>query len=259
MFLIQPALAQKKTTTSTPPNSTSANDGAVVVNIWIISNVTMLLIVIGVLIYTHLQVQQLKKALKFEEFKNNDLKKKQQLALITIKKMETNPDLVHSREFNLDYLRLRMDEDMFHSLIVNRLKIKISQLITVALRPDAAQENVIGIAGTGRKINEIFDVTYEIQNREGEWKTRVLFRVQIKLTKLPTQSTSSTITQILTCIENYLSPDQAPDNWQAVIQGRLVNIDWDQEAKPTPLLVLEQTEEGVNTGSKTQIYSQKHR
>lgn len=247
MFPIQSVLAQAQQNPTKPPNNTQKPE----VNTFLIGgSVTIIVVFIGVIVSTQLKLKKLKKALKFEEFKTKDLKSKLKLALVSIKKMETNPDLVHSREFNLDYLRMRMDEEMFHSLIVNRLKIKITQIITIALRPDASQENVVGIAGTGRKINETFDVTYEIQNQEGEWKTRVLFRVQIKMTKLPTQSTTSTITQILDCMENYLSPQQRKENWQPSIQGRQVRLDWDQNAKPTPLLVLEQLQEGVTSQKK---------
>ncbi len=242
MDSVQPVLTQQDQIPTPSPTNTEVSK----VNFWMISNVLMILIVTGVVVYTQLKLRKFRKTLKFEEFKYKDLKKKLKLALVTIKKMETNPDLIHSREFNLDYLRMRMDEEMFHSLVVNRLKINIGQVISVILRPDTAKKNTVGIVGSGRQIDEIFDMTYELQNRDGEWKTRVLFRVQIKLTKLPIQSSSSTINQILDCIEHYLSPEEGQENWQGAIQGQVVNLSWDQDAKPTPLLVLEQLEEGVN-------------
>jgi hypothetical protein len=227
-------------------STSSPNSQQSKLNPGIVSSLILVFIAFGVVAYTQFQLYNLRKLLKFEEYKSNDLKKKLRLALVTIKKMETNPDLVHSREFNLDYLRLRMEEEMFHSYIVNRLKIKITQVITVALRPDTSDGNVVGIVAGGRQIDETFDVTYELQNAQGEWSSRILFRVQIKLTKLPTQSSTTTISQILDCIERYLSPQQERENWQPAIQGQMVNLEWDQNAKPTPLLVLEQLEEGVN-------------
>jgi len=162
--------------------------------------------------------------------------------------METNPDLVHSREFNLDYLRLRMDEEVFHFAIVNQIKIKVKDLISVALRPGSAPV-AVGIAATGRQVDETFDVVYDTES-EGKRVKRVLFRIQIKLMKLPTQSTSATISQIIDCIETFLSPSEDHETWQPTIQGRIVTIRWDQKAKPTPLLVLEQTSEGVNVTLK---------
>lgn len=173
------------------------------------------------------------------------------LALETIRKMETNPDLVHSREFNLDYLRMRMSEEVFHFALVNQIKIKVKDKISLSLRPSQANQGSVGISSsTGRQVDETFDVEYETGVAPNIVK-RVLFRAQIRLVKLPTQATSSTITQIINCIETYLSPREDDDTWQPTIQGRIVYIHWDQKAKPTPLLVLEQSNEGVNVTFRT--------
>jgi hypothetical protein len=80
----------------------------------------------------------------------------------------------------------------------------------------------------------------------------VLFRVGIQMVKLPTQPTSVTIAQIIECIETFLSPGQENDTWQPTIQGRLASLRWDQKAKPTPLLLLEQNQEGANVTFRTQ-------
>lgn len=195
-------------------------------------------------LYSRWQLRKKTKALSLEEYKYKDIKKKLKLALSTIQKMETNPDLVHSRDFNLDYLRMRMDEEVFHYVIVNQIKIKVKQLITQALRPDTKRETTVGIANTsGRKVDKIFDVTYEIETN-GQWRTNVLFRVQIKLTKLPLRTSSSLVDEIIVCIEYYLCPDDSQDNWTPTINGKVVVVSWDQRARPTPLLVLEQAEEG---------------
>lgn len=210
----------------------------------------LVLAMAGLAVYGKLLVDKKDKAIKFEQYKSHDLQKRLKLALKTIDKMERNPDLIHSREFNLDYLRLRMDEEVFHYAIVNQIKIRVKQLISVALRPSTSVSQV-GIANTGgRQIDELFDVTYETEAK-GKRVKRVLFRVQIKLTKLPTQSTSSTIAQIIDCIEKFLSPSEDHENWQPTIQGRVVVMDWDQKAKPTPLLVLEQSGDGANVSFRT--------
>jgi hypothetical protein len=204
---------------------------------------TVLLVALGV--YSHLQSKNLVKRIKFEEYKNQELQKRVKLALKTISKMEKNPDLIHSREFNLDYLRMRMEEELFHFGIVNQLKVKVKQKISVALRPRQAETGMIGIASKPRTVDEIFDVVYTLNDDYRE-KKRVLFRIQIKLAKLPTQATSSTISELIECIENFLSPEAEDTHWQPTIQGRLAYMHWDQKAKPTPLLVIEQTNDGVN-------------
>jgi len=205
----------------------------------------LFVLLLAVSVLTQVQNNRLRKQLKFAEYKNQELQKRVKMATATIGKMEKNPDLIHSREFNLDYLRMRMEEEMFHFQIVNQLKIKVKQELATALRPRQAESGMIGIASKTRQIDQIFDVVYKTSEALGS-KTRVLFRIEIKLAKLPTQSTSTTINQIIECIENFLSPEAEGGTWQPTIQGRLANMHWDQKAKPTPLLILEQSAEGVN-------------
>jgi hypothetical protein len=71
--------------------------------------------------------------------------------------------------------------------------------------------------------------------------------------KLPTQSTSSTIEQIVDCVETFLSPADKHLNWQPSIQGHIVSMSWNQQAKPTPLLLLEQHGGGVNVSFRTKV------
>jgi hypothetical protein len=199
----------------------------------------------GLLLYLRQLNKKHHKEDKLNHYKIKDLKKKLKLALNTIKKMESNPDLVHSREFNLDYLRMRMEEDQFHYVIVNQLKIKVRMIISVALRPSTADVATVGIANTsGRPVDEIFDVYYDTIDRQGQRKEGVLFRVNIQLTKLPTQASSITVEQIIDCLEKFLNPSEAPEFWQPAVQGRVVSIEWAQKAKPTPLLLFKQSEEG---------------
>src|ERR687886_66682 len=160
----------------------------------------MLVLLLGLAVFTKLKLGDLSKKLKFEEFRTRELQKKYKMALETISKMEKNPDLIHSRDFNLDYLRMRMAEEVFHFAIVNQIKVKVKQIISVALRPNQKEQTVIGIAGTGRQVDETFDVMYETESG-GKRTLRVLFRIQIILMKLPTQATSATISQIIDCIE----------------------------------------------------------
>ncbi|MBH8554450.1 hypothetical protein I8751_19175 [Nostocaceae cyanobacterium CENA357] len=209
------------------------------------------LAVIALIVYGKFQINKFEKKLKFEQFRARELEKKFKLALETIRKMETNPDLVNSRDFNLDYLRMRMSEEVFHFAILNQIKIRVKDKISQALRPNQSQQGTVGIANSaGRQVDETFDVEYETGTPPNSAK-RVLFRIQIRLMKLPTQATSATISQIIDCIETYLSPIEDHDTWQPTLQGRIAHMHWDQKAKPTPLLVLEQSNEGVNVTFRT--------
>lgn len=212
--------------------------------IWMGASGLLLLLLIIMSIFHQVKMKQFTKKLTVEEFRNKDLQKKYKLAVATISKMEKNPDLIHSREFNLDYLRMRMAEEVFHFAIVNQIKVKVKQQISIALRPTQLAAGEKGNP-SGRQIDSMFDVEYDTGEIGKDLKKRVLFRVSVKLTKLPTQATSQTINQIIDCLETYLSPSDDHDNWTPTIQGRIVHIDWDQKAKPTPMLVLEQSNDGV--------------
>lgn len=211
---------------------------------WMGVSGALLLSLLGSALFFQIKISKLTKKIRTEEFKNRELQKKYKNAVGTITKMEKNPDLIHSREFNLDYLRMRMEEETFHFAVVNQIKVKVKEKISIALRPTAENR------GAGRLVDETFDIEHETGVGSSA-KKRVLFRIQIKMTKLPTQPTSATIGQIIDCIETYLSPAGDHDTWQPAIQGRVAYIHWDQHAKPTPLLVLEQTNEGVNVTFRT--------
>ncbi|MBW4658041.1 MAG: hypothetical protein KME15_05165 [Drouetiella hepatica Uher 2000/2452] len=217
--------------------------------IGMISSGVLVILLVGLAVFTKVKITQLKKQTRFEEFKNRELQKKLKLALNTIGKMEKNPDLIHSREFNLDYLRMRMEEEQFHFIILNQIKIRVKEKISIALRPSQAEQGLVGIASSGRQVDEVFDVEYDPSGLP-KGNRRVLFRIQIKLMKLPTQPTSLTIGQIIDCMHKFMS-QETDDHWQPTIQGRIASIHWDQKAKPTPLLVLEQLNEGVNVTFRT--------
>ena len=218
--------------------------------LWMITSVGLALLLIGLAVFSKLQQQKLEKKLRFERFRAREITNKLKLALETIRTIETNPDLVNSRDINLDYIRMRMEEETFHTTIVSQIKAKVKAKISQALRPSLAQQGVVGDASQGRQVNQVFDVDYGTggsvkQNR------RVLFRIHIRLMKLPAQTTSITLTEIIDCIKNYLSPPEDNDTWQPTIQGRVIYMHWDQKAKPTPMLIIEQSNEGVNVSFRT--------
>lgn len=101
----------------------------------------MVLALIGVIVDSKILWQQREKKLNFERFRTRELDKKLKLALETIHKLENNPDLADSRHFNLDYLRMRMSEDVFR--IFKKLE---SGVIIICLRV-VIQSNILSITG----------------------------------------------------------------------------------------------------------------
>lgn len=243
------SISQQLARSNQPSTSSSAaarpEGSSPIQSLWFSSTIVLFVVLVAFVAYSKWRLDKIKKELKFEQYKQHDLKEKLKLSLVTIRKMETNPDLVYAREFNLDYLRMRMDEDVFHGVILNQIKMKITQLVGELLRPDAAK-NAVGVQGSARQIDSIFDITYETEGRDGKYSKGVLFRIRVKLKKLPTQASTTTIAQICECLVYFLSPSIQPNNWQPAIQRQLVLLDWDQKAKPTPLLILEQLDQGVS-------------
>ena len=222
----------------------------------ILSNGGFLLAAIAFLIYGRIQYKQLSAKIRYEQNRVNSLQTRLHSALDTISKWEQNPDLVHSRDCNLDYIRMRMEEKQFNYALVTQVKVKIKQFVSTAMRLSLSQNSTVGISNrNGSKIDETFDVTYETDVR-GKPTRRVLFRIQVRLMKLPTQSTSSTIQQIIECIEAFLSPDRKDTNWQPTIQGHIVTMNWNQKAKPTPLLSLEQDTSSVSVSFRNRMANQ---
>lgn len=230
---------------SAPANPSPQNP---VGSLWMLGTLGAVIALIAMSIYLKITTEKFNKQIRVEQFRSHELKKRLDLALKTIRKMETNPDLVDSRDFNLDYLRMRMEEETFHYIIVNQIKMKVKLLVSVALRPQQQQAGVTNAHPSGqhgRQIDHTFDVEQDPATLGQGKHKRVLFRIQVRLTKLPTQATSKTIEEIITCLERYLSlTEDEDDNWQPTLQGRLASISWDQKAKPTPLLVLEQASDG---------------
>ena len=199
----------------------------------------LLLGAIAAIAYQHWQLHKTRQQLKIEKIKTQELAKKLKLALSTIDEHERNPDLIHSREFNLDYLSMRMEEPHFCEIILAQMKVNLRQKVTPALMPTE------GDSGQVRKVDVTFDVSYKPEHHD-DTQIRVLFRINVKLSKIPLNGSQSILKDLAIGLENFVSASDANRNWQPTIQGRLAIISWDQNAKPTPLLVIEQTNEGAN-------------
>lgn len=226
--------------------------------IWAFSSLSLLIALISLVIYGRWKHNKLKKAIGYEQIKIISLEKRLNIALATIRQWEQNPDLVNSRDCNLDYIRMRMQEPTFRNILVNQAKVKVKQFVSTAMRISLSQNAGGGIASrSGFNIDETFDITYDTDSL-GKRTRRVLFRIQVKLMKLPTQSTSNTISQIVDCVEMFLSPQEDRHNWQPTIQGHIVTMSWNQKAKPTPLLLIEQHSGGANVSFRTK-FAQKYR
>lgn len=252
-FLNYLIIAQNPSSKPSISSKTPSKQELLSTPLWALTSLMLFFGLVGFILYSRWKNNQMAKAVEYEQRKIENLEKRLNTALATIRKWEENPDLVHSRDCNLDYIRMRMQEQMFRNVLVNQAKVKVKQFISTAMRINLSKNAGGGIASrSGFNIDETFDITYET-DIQGKPNRRVLFRIQVKLTKLPTQSTSTTINQIVECVETFLSPAESRDNWQPTIQGHIVTMSWNQRAKPTPLLLLEQHSGGVNVSFRTKV------
>ena len=145
--------------------------------LWVSASGGLFILLLGLAVFGKLKFQQLEKKVRIEQFRTQEVQKQLKLALETIRRIEENPDLINSRELNLDYLRMRMAEEVFHFAIISQIKAKIKDKISQALRPANNNAGVVGIAGGGGKqVDEIVEVEYETGVAVKKNKC-VLFRV----------------------------------------------------------------------------------
>jgi hypothetical protein len=132
-----------------------------------------------------------------------------------------------------------MEEPHFCNIILAQIKVNLRHKVTPVLMPTEEE------SGNVRKIDVIFDVSYQPEHHDDS-QIRVLFRIHVKLAKIPAHGSQSILKDLATGLENFVSASDENRNWQPTIQGKLAIISWDQNAKPTPVLVIEQTNEGAN-------------
>ncbi len=88
MYLAQTSGKPKKASQEVPASNPQTP------TLLLVTSGGLALVVIALIVYSKLQMDKLEKKIKFEQFRARELEKKFKLALETIRKMETNPDLV---------------------------------------------------------------------------------------------------------------------------------------------------------------------
>ncbi|UXE61445.1 MAG: hypothetical protein KA717_40010 [Woronichinia naegeliana WA131] len=206
---------------------------------WMFSSLGLggILIVVG--LWCKLQCQKKQQALESAIARNQALQQQLDLAIEGCQRWESLPDLLYARRIGLDYIRMRMDEEVFHYIVINQIQNKVTNLISASLRPTLGGK----VSNSNLQVDETFEIIYDIEGVEEQWHSGVLFRFQLKLSKLPIQSSSATVKQIVECIEVFLAHSIQQHRWHPSIQGSLVNLSWDENSKPIPLLCLEQSED----------------
>lgn len=210
---------------------------------WIVGAVGLgfVLLILGVV--AKIKFNQKQQAIAKLQQSNHQLQEELSTARQELEASKQNPDLSSAHSILLDYVRMRMDEEVFHYVVINQIRTGITESIGASLRrTEEIPEESRSSASPNLQIDQIFDITYDIEIAEGKWSSGVLFRLDLKLNKLPTQSSSNTVNQMLECIEVFLSHSIQHPRWTSDLQGRLITLAWDEKTKLIPLLCLEQLE-----------------
>ncbi|NJL84503.1 MAG: hypothetical protein HC890_19075 [Chloroflexaceae bacterium] len=204
---------------------------------------------VGVILYCKVQLHKKDKALKLERYKNEDLQKRLHQAQEEIKRLENSEELIQTRDFLLDYLKRRLREEVFYSMTLSQIRGRVKQLVSKAVLPET---KALGGVSGGRLVEDTFDIIHEIEIR-GKLRKRSLFRVFVQLVKMPKQQHAAIMKELIECFETFLSTGGADETWQPLVQNRLTSINWNWETKPTPLLILRQSDEGLTRSYGTKL------
>lgn len=184
-------------------------------------------------LWSQWSLRQTRRRLRESQRRAQTLEQELQTAIPALRQRETDPDLLGACHLSLDYLRMRLDEEVFHYTVMNQVKQQITDAINSALRSTLPGKDKL-------QVNQCFEVLHSLEVAHQRWRPVVLFRVQIKLAQLPTQASSATIQQLLEAIEEFLNHHPRHPRWLTLIQNVKVAIAWDEQEKPVPLLSLDQ-------------------
>lgn len=140
---------------------------------------------------------------------------------------------------------MSVSHDVSYDFIFHQVKMKVKQFIAPALRPSTEQLQA-GIERVNRQLNESFDVTHEIKMPNGRVKQETLLRVQIKLTKYPSQLSSKIVNEIVDCLRVALNSSNPSQIALPTIQNQKVRASWHQPLNSAPLLLLEEMAESYH-------------
>jgi hypothetical protein len=200
---------------------------------WLEISFGLSVLLLALVLWSQWRLFQTRRSLRRSQRRAQTLEEELQTAIPALRQRKTDPDLLGARHLSLDYLRMRLDEEVFHYTVMNQIKQKLADAINEALRSTLPGKDEL-------QVNQCFEVLHALEVAHRRWQSVVLFRVQIRLAQLPTQSSSATLQQLLEAIEIFLNQDLQHPRWITLIQNLKVALAWDDHSKPIPLLSLEQ-------------------
>lgn len=174
---------------------------------------------------------------KIKQLQQEKIKQTENLdqALLTLQDHLNSPDLQGSKILALDYLRMRLDEEVFRYQIIHQVQEQltnlISQLVKSTLPEPSPSKQIV--------LDRLIEIEYDLEGLEGKWYRCTVLRIHLQLRKLPLQSSSNTIKQMVEAITVFLNHPQGQSEWKTPLQEQCLALRWESSNQPLPLLNLQ--------------------
>ncbi|MEB3160016.1 MAG: hypothetical protein VKL20_01005 [Synechocystis sp.] len=155
--------------------------------------------------------------------------------LITLQEHFNSPDLKGAKILALDYLRMRLDEEVFRYQIIHQVQEQLTALISQLVKstfPEPPNPKQI-------LVDRLIEIEYDLEGLEGKWYRCTVLRIHVQLRKLPLQSSSNTIKQMVEAVTLFLNNPQGQSEWKTPLQEQWLALRWESSNQPLPLLNLQ--------------------
>ncbi|MGA1623494.1 MAG: hypothetical protein ACO36E_12325 [Synechocystis sp.] len=140
-----------------------------------------------------------------------------------------------SKILALDYLRMRLDEEVFHYQIIHQVEEKLTELVGSLVKSPLPE------GGTTKQIllDRLIEIEYDLEGLEGKWYRCTVLQIHVQLRTLPIQSSSNTIKQMLEAVTLFITHPQGKAESKMPLQEQWLKLRWESSNQPLPLLNLQ--------------------
>jgi len=156
-------------------------------------------------------------------------------ASLTLQEHLNGPELNGAKILALDYLRMRLDEEIFRYQIIHQVQEQLTNLVTQLVKSTLPE------TPTTKQVllDRLIEIEYDLEGLEGKWYRCTVLQIHVQLRKLPLQSSSSTVRQMVEAITLFMGHPQGQSEWKTPLQEQWLGLRWESSNHPLPLLNLQ--------------------
>jgi hypothetical protein len=229
------SIAQSPSSLSVPPNAKLpgvTNDQGNFISIGHITLTVILLLTSILTGWQWLRSRRTIKQLQGEKIKQTDTLNQ---ALQTLNEYRQSSDLKGAKILALDYLRMRLDEEVFRYQVIHQLEEHFTALVSQVVKSTLPETPTVKQILLDRRI----DVKCDLEGLEEKWYNCTVLRIHVQLRKLPLQSSSNTVKQMVEAVTFFLNHPQGQSEWKTPLQDQWLGLRWESSNDPLPLLNLQ--------------------